>query len=146
MISYSSSTETLAPDQLQGFFVGWPKPPTPRTHLRILRSSHRVVLALEQDRVVGFVNAISDGVLSAYIPLLEVLPTHQGRGIGTELVRRMLQGLRGHYMVDLTCDAELQPFYERLGLRRGTGMMLRDFAAQDGIRVTNPVGPTRRPR
>ena len=31
-------------------------------------------------RVVGFVTAISDGVLSAYIPLLEVLPEYQGAG------------------------------------------------------------------
>ena len=66
--------------------------------------------------MVGFVTAISDGVLSAYVPLLEVLPDYQGRGIGSELICRMLARLNDLYMVDLVCDAELVPFYERLGL------------------------------
>ena len=67
-------------------------------------------------RVVGFVTAISDGVLSAFIPLLEVLPAHQGQGIGSELVRRMLSELEDFYMVDLVCDPELEPFYRRFEL------------------------------
>ena len=49
--------------------------------------------------MVGFVTAISDGVLSAFIPLLEVLPEWQGPGIGTELVRRILAELEDFYMV-----------------------------------------------
>jgi ribosomal protein S18 acetylase RimI-like enzyme len=44
------------------------------------------------------------------------LPEYQRRGIGSELVRRVLVRLNGLYMVDLTCDAELVPYYERLGL------------------------------
>jgi GNAT superfamily N-acetyltransferase len=80
-----------------------------------LRGSSHVVLARDGARVVGFVTAISDGVLSAYIPLLEVRPEYQRQGIGTELVRRLLDVLRGLYMVDLVCDEDVVPFYERLG-------------------------------
>lgn len=72
------------------------------------------------------------GVLSAYIPLLEVLPAYRGRGIGRELVRRLLEGLRGRYMVDLLCDPALQPFYARVGMRPATGMMVRNYARQSG--------------
>jgi ribosomal protein S18 acetylase RimI-like enzyme len=115
---YAESLAGLEPEQLQGFFVGWPHPPSPQRHLEILRGSAAVVLAREDERVVGFVTAISDGVLSAYIPLLEVLPEYQGRGIGTELMRRMLARLEGLYMVDLSCDAPLEPFYVRLGFGR----------------------------
>lgn len=67
-------------------------------------------------RAVGFVTAISDGVLSAFIPLLEVLPEWQGQGIGSELVRRILAELDEFYMVDLVCDPELEPFYRRFDL------------------------------
>jgi ribosomal protein S18 acetylase RimI-like enzyme len=74
------------------------------------------VLAVEGERVVGFVTAFSEGVLSAYIPLLEVLPEYQRRGVGSELVRRILARLSDLYMVDLACDADLVPYYERLGL------------------------------
>lgn len=132
MIEYRDSACDITPEQLTGFFVGWPNPPSPETHLRILRGSSHIVLALDNGRVVGFVNAISDNVLSAYIPLLEVLPDYRSQGIGTELVRRMLRQLDGFYMIDLTCDPEIQSFYERLGLIRMTAMMRRNFTAQCG--------------
>jgi ribosomal protein S18 acetylase RimI-like enzyme len=80
--------------------------------------------------VVGFITAISDGVSAAYIPHLEVLPAYQGRGIGSELVRRMLARLRGLYMIDLTCDPDVQPFYARLGMRPSTGMLVRNYDRQ----------------
>ncbi|HYI16200.1 MAG TPA: GNAT family N-acetyltransferase [Thermomicrobiales bacterium] len=135
MIRYTDSLDSIDAGQLTGgFFVGWPNPPSAETHLRALRGSSHVWLAVDDAThlVVGFVNAISDGVLAAYIPLLEVLPAYQRRGVGAELMRRMLRTLAGIYMVDLLCDAELQPYYERLGMRRATGMLARNYATQSG--------------
>jgi ribosomal protein S18 acetylase RimI-like enzyme len=134
MISYSISAEHLEPRQLRGFFVGWPNPPSPETHLRILKQSHAIVLALDDasDRVVGFINALSDGVLSAYIPLLEVLPEYQKRGIGGELVRRLLKRYEDYYMIDLICDKKTVKFYSRFGMREINGMMIRNFERQNG--------------
>ena len=130
MIEYSDSLEGVEPPQLDGFFVGWPSPPSPERHLELLRGSAAVVLARDGDAVVGFVTAISDGVLSASIPLLEVLPAYRGRGIGSELVRRLLAALDGLYMIDLSCDAELEPFYARLGFRPlERGMGIRNYEA-----------------
>ena len=137
MITYSDSSTGITPDQLAGFFVGWPNPPSPETHLRLLRGSDFVVLAIDEahdarGRVVGFITAITDGVLSAYLPHLEVLPAYQGRGIGSELVRRMLARLGGLYGIDLLCDPDVQPFYARLGLRPAVGMLVRNYARQAG--------------
>lgn len=134
MITYRYSTHGITTDQLQGFFVGWPAKPTPKTHLRLLQGSDEVVIAVDDDTgaVVGFITAITDRVLSAYIPFLEVLPGYEGRGIGSELVRRMLARLEGLYMVDLLCDKQLMPFYERLGMRGATGAMLRKHEYQAG--------------
>ena len=129
MIGYVESVDGLEARHLEGFFVGWPQPPSPERHLELLRGSDHVVLAREGERVVGFVTAISDGVLSAYVPLLEVVPEHQGRGIGSELMRRLLAQLENLYMVDLCCDADLEPFYRRLGLQtldRGMGVRNRE--------------------
>ena len=128
MIEYSESVDGVEARHLDGFFVGWPQPLSPERHLDLLRGSDHVVLARDGERVVGFVTAISDGVLSAYVPLLEVLPEYQAQGIGTELVRRMLAKLESLYMVDLCCDADLEPFYRRLGLQvwdRGMGIRNR---------------------
>lgn len=124
----------LTPSALAGFFEGWPDPPSPETHLRILQRSAVAVVALDdRGAVVGFVTAVSDGVLSAYIPLLEVLPTWRGRGLGRQLVQRVLAELDGIYMVDLVCDAHLESFYEGLGLRRlPLAMGVRDYQSQSG--------------
>jgi ribosomal protein S18 acetylase RimI-like enzyme len=117
VIEYVKSAEGVEPEDLEGFFVGWPRRPSPRQHLEVLRGSSHIVLARDGRKVVGFATAISDGVLSAYVPLLEVLPEFQGRGIGTALMRRLLEELANLYMVDLSCDEDLVPFYERLGLQ-----------------------------
>ena len=54
------------------------------THLRLREGSEEVIR-----------------VLSVHVPLLEALPEYRGRGIGSELVRRMLEKLDDLYMVDL---------------------------------------------
>ena len=128
MLEYVTTLDDVEASDLDGFLAGWPRRPSNETHLELLRGSERVVLArdLESGRVVGFVTAVGDGVLSAFIPLLEVLPEYRGQGIGTELVRRMLALIGDRYMVDLCCDEALVPYYERFGMRRTAGMSLRD--------------------
>lgn len=126
MIEYTEAIDGITPEALRGFFVGWRHPRTPEEHLRILGGSDHVVLAIDDGRVVGFVTALSDGIQSAFIPLLEVLPEYRGRGIGTELVRRMLEKLAPIPCVDLTCDPEVQPFYARVGMVPSVGMIVRE--------------------
>ncbi len=136
MIRYVDSIESVAVENLGGFFVGWQNPPSPETHLELLKNSSAVVLAVnsETGNVIGFITAISDGVLSAYIPLLEVLPENQKQGIGLELARRMLVKLKDLYMVDLLCDEELQSFYTKLGMKQTQGMFLRNYERQAGAK------------
>ncbi|NKE57742.1 GNAT family N-acetyltransferase [Lentzea sp. PSKA42] len=132
MISYNTDVSDLAEGDLAGFFVGWPTPPSPAQHLAVLRGSYRVVIARSGSEVAGFVNMISDGVLTAFIPWLEVRPEFQGRGIGSELMRRILAEAGHLYSVDLTCDESLRPYYERLGMAALTGMGLRNRDACAG--------------
>ena len=129
MIEYRDTVKGLEASQLVGFFVDWTSKPSPQVHLKILYGSSHVVVAIdeESDQVVGFVTAISDGVLSAYIPLLEVLPAYQDRGIGSELMRRILEQLDDLYMVDVLCDAELQAYYARFGMQGAVGMCIRRY-------------------
>jgi ribosomal protein S18 acetylase RimI-like enzyme len=133
-IEYLTSADGITDDQLIGFFERWPNPPSRATHLRLLKGSYRVVLARESgsDRVIGFVTAISDGVLSAYIPLLEVLPEYRIHGVGRELLARMLELLKGFYMVDLVCDDRHRDGYASFGMRAGLAMTIRRFDRQSG--------------
>ena len=134
MIEYANNIEAITEEMLDGFFVGWPNPPSHQAHMRILQGSYSVRFAIDTktNRVVGFINAISDGVLSAYIPLLEVLPQYQKMGIGKALVTRMLTSLQHLYMIDLLCDPPLQAYYEKLGMHKATGVFIRNQARQNG--------------
>lgn len=134
-VRYTTSFDGVtAADLAGGFFEGWPNPPSPHKHLKILQGSQHVVLAVDDDssNVVGFITAISDGVHAAFVPLLEVLPEHRGRGIGSELVRQMMEELRQYRCVDLMCDAELQSFYNRFGMQRSVGMLIRNVEPGGG--------------
>ena len=134
MVTYSLNDPDLRASDFDDFFVGWSKRPSPETALRAVRNSYRYVVARDLSggaggKMVGFASAVSDGVLCAYIPFLEVLPEYQGKGIGTKLMKKLLAELRGFYMIDLTCDEELRPFYERLGMEPAIAMTLRNYDA-----------------
>lgn len=131
---YKNTTNDVSTEMLEGFFVDWPNPPSPKTHLIMLKKSSNVMMAIDEstNQVVGFITAISDGVLSAYIPFLEVLPEYKNKGIGKELVTRMLEELKDIYMIDLCCDEDLVPYYEQFGMMKASAMVLRNYKMQSG--------------
>jgi GNAT superfamily N-acetyltransferase len=126
-IRYTDELTGVESQHLHGFFVGWPQPMSPQDHLRLLAGSDCVVLAIDMDteRVVGFITALTDGVLTGFIPLLEVLPAYQGQGIGRAMMNRMLDRLRDLPNIDLMCDPDVVSFYERFGMHPWTGMVIR---------------------
>lgn len=135
MIRYQDHMQNITEASFaEGFFDGWPNPPSNAVFMRILQNAAHIMLAIDDHtgEVVGFITALSDGVLTAYIPLLEVVPAYQKQGIGKELTRRMLDKLKDIYMVDLLCDPDLQEFYEGLGMRRAQGMLIRNYEFQSG--------------
>ncbi len=133
-LQLQAGLEHIGPEQLQGFFEGWPDPPSASTLLRILTASYRVSLAVDtrSGEVVGFVQAISDGILTAFIPLLEVRPEFRGQGTGRRLVLHLMAQLDHLYAVDLSCDDALTPIYERLGFTPGRAMTQRRYGRQSG--------------
>ncbi len=128
-IKYINSVENINSGMLKGFFRGWKKPFNPDTHYKILSNSSYVVLAIDEDyeKVVGFINCLTDGIQCAFIPLLEVLTEYRNQGIGSELVKRMFGLIKSIYAVDLICDKEFQTFYSKFGMIKSTGMMIRNY-------------------
>ena len=130
-VEYTADIAWLTPDRLRGgFFEGWAAPWTPERHLAHLRGAEAVELAVDPATgdVVGFVSSIGDGGNVAFVPLLEVLPAWRGRGIGRELMSRLLARLGDRYAIDLACDEHLVPFYEGLGGTPGRAMLWRNRA------------------
>ena len=132
-IRYQTDLEGISAENLDGpFFVGWLDPPTPETHLRVLEAATHKVLAIDGGKVVGFASAISDGILTAYVPLVEVAEAYQGRGIGTEIVNRLVVDIGDLYFVDLITDEDIVPFYAELGFKRVVGVARRNYSMQAG--------------
>ena len=75
------------------------------------------VSAYDGDRLVGTGRIVGDGVLHALLADVIVDPGYQHRGIGSEIVGRLVARCREHRILDtqLFCARGKRPFYERLG-------------------------------
>jgi ribosomal protein S18 acetylase RimI-like enzyme len=68
--------------------------------------------------LVGVGRALADGIDCSYICDVAVLPSHQGRGLGKEIVGRLVSLSRGHRKIILYAVPGKEPFYRRFGFRR----------------------------
>jgi predicted N-acetyltransferase YhbS len=82
-----------------------------------IRHSWHLVTAYDQNRLVGTGRIISDGVFHALIVDVIVSPEYQARGLGTNIMQRLLERCRGGRIRDvkLFCARGKAPFYGRLG-------------------------------
>ena len=67
---------------------------------------------------MGLGNAISDRSLVVYYPHLLVSPDFQRRGIGREIMKRLMGRYRGFHQHMLVADAEAAQFYRACGFAR----------------------------
>ena len=103
-------------DQLSTLFnsVGWERRTADRERLaQLVRGSLFVVSAWEGERLVGFARAISDGATNAYVSTVAVLPEYQQRGIGREIIQRLVTD-RDHLQFVLHANERAYPFYLHL--------------------------------
>ena len=71
----------------------------------------------EKEALIGYIDCVSNGVTDAYIQDLMVHPDYQGRGLGTDLMKKMIDYLKKiHiYMISVVFEEKLKPFYEKFG-------------------------------
>jgi ribosomal protein S18 acetylase RimI-like enzyme len=121
-ITYSTTRE-FELEQLQRLFlsVGWSSGQYPQELCVAMRNSHHVVSAWDGETLVGLINALSDGAMTAYFHYLLVHPEYQGRGVGRELVRAMLEAYQHCARKVLVAYDREVGFYEKCGFVRGDG-------------------------
>ena len=84
-----------------------------------------VVHAYDGARLVGFCRAISDGVSNAYVSSVMVDPEYRRRGIGREMLARLIGGRDGVKFV-LHSRKDAIAFYAAVGFAPAIDMMSRD--------------------
>lgn len=72
----------------------------------------------EDGKLVGVGRALADGVDCSYICDVALLPSHQGRGLGKQIVAKLLKFSKGHRKIILYAVPGKEPFYKKLGFRR----------------------------
>ena len=76
------------------------------------------VTAWDGERLIGLGNAISDGYLVVYYPHLLVLPEYQRRGIGREIMRRLMARYPDFHQHVIIADGRAVDFYRKCGFDR----------------------------
>jgi N-acetylglutamate synthase-like GNAT family acetyltransferase len=70
---------------------GWQKRVAdPERFRKMMENASRAIIAVEGGRIVGFARALCDDVSNGYIGTVVVEEDMRGRGIGRELVRRLM--------------------------------------------------------
>jgi GNAT superfamily N-acetyltransferase len=81
-------------------------------------------------RLVAAGRVLSDGADCAYVCDVAVHPDQQGRGVGAEVMSRLLAMCAGHRKIILYAVPGKEPFYRKFGFRRmRTAMAIFDDQA-----------------
>lgn len=109
--------------QLQSLFasVQWDSANYPEKLCQAIRNSHKVITAWDGDSLVGLMNALSDGVMTAYFHYLLVRPECHKMNIGRSLVRMMLEEYAECARKVLIAYAQEAEFYKQCGFEVGEG-------------------------
>ena len=95
--------------------VGWNR--MEKEYTNPFMTSYYHIAVYEDEKLIGYIDSVSNGVTDAYIQDLIVSPDHQGKGIGTELMNKMIEYLKEKCicMISVVYEESLKPFYERFG-------------------------------
>lgn len=85
----------------------------------------------EEGKLVGVGRALADGVDCSYICDVALLPSHQGLGLGKQIVSNLVRLSSGHKKIILYSVPGKEPFYKKFGFKRmNTAMALFENQAE----------------
>ena len=131
-LHWTSSTEQLDWIELAALYRAAPLgDKSPEGLKTAFKHSMFKFLVYEDGKLAGAGRALADGVDCAYICDVAVLPSHQGAGLGKEIVTRLVEASRGHRKIILYAVPGKEGFYEKLGFARmNTAMAIFENQAQ----------------
>jgi len=108
-------------DDLKNLFlsVNWSSGHYPQKLVIAMKNSGSVFTAWDDNKLVGLINSLDDGVMTAYVHYLLINPAYQGKGIGKELVRLVSEKYKDYLRIVLVAYDKEIDFYKHCGFEVG---------------------------
>lgn len=87
----------------------------PESLLRVFSASRFVCFVYAGETLVAAGRALADGLDCAYIADVAVHPSHQGEGLGKQVIRELVRQASGHRKILLYANPGVEGFYASLG-------------------------------
>ena len=131
-VSWSESITTIDWAELEALYRAAPLGNKNAEDLETVFSNSRYrCFAYEDEKLIAAGRALADGADASYICDVAVLPTHQGTGIGKEVIKRLVALSNGHKKIILYSVPGKEGFYRKLGfLRMLTAMAIFENPAK----------------
>lgn len=114
------SVKKFTEEQLERLFrsVDWVSANYADRLVKAMENSDTVVSAWADGELIGLVNALDDGTLTAYIHYLLVDPRYQGNGIASEMIGMLKEKYKDYlYLILIAENKEVVRFYEKMNFQ-----------------------------
>lgn len=113
-------TYDFSKQELQELFlsVEWSSGHYPDKLVIAMKNFKTVYTAWDNDRLIGLICAMDDGVMTAYIHYLLINPSYQNLGIGKQLVEKMKNKYKDYLRIVIVAYNDEIGFYQSCGFKK----------------------------
>lgn len=117
------NTKSFTAQELQDLFlsVEWASGHYPEKLVTAMQNSGTVFSAWSNNKLIGLISVMDDGIMNAYIHYLLINPVFQAKGIGKELVRMTTERYKDYLRIILIAYEKETGFYQHCGFNIGEG-------------------------
>ncbi len=118
-LKWKHSTDGVDWEELSALYRAAPLGEKKPLHLqKVFSNSMFKCFVYENTKLVAVGRALADGADCSYICDIAVLPSHQGTGLGKQVVSNLVEMSGGHKKIILYAVPGKEPFYRKFGFMR----------------------------
>ena len=125
-LAWTDALDGVDWDELSALYKAAPLGDKPAAHLqKVFSNSLYRCFVHDGGRLVAAGRALADGGDCSYLCDIAVMPSHQGTGLGKQVVAHLVERSRGHRKIILYAVPGREPFSRKFGfLRMKTAMAI----------------------